>query len=274
MRDVNMALLEHMGEAQKWLKESDREADILGVFLYGSQNYNFADDASDVDTECIVVPSLKELCLNQPVSTEHELPNGEHVAIKDIRLAFKHLRKQNIDDVQLLFTDFYWINPKYADLWEQFLTYRNQIAFGDPYQAVKTIGYQIRDKIKTMGTNPKVLANCIRLDYFIEKYKEGADYLDCIRVPNTMPDGMTKDDLFTLKRCENYTVTDSVTGDLKVVNPAYQKYVDMLTQKYSDVEAVLPDESDTRSIGLMNTVLDQRLLDIIRHKISTETKVL
>ena len=45
---------------------------IIGVFLYGSQNYNMGDEQSDVDTKVLVVPSLADVvCARRPVAFEH-----------------------------------------------------------------------------------------------------------------------------------------------------------------------------------------------------------
>jgi hypothetical protein len=43
---------------------------VLGVFLYGSQNYNCDIEGSDVDTKCILVPDLYHLALH-PLKTTH-----------------------------------------------------------------------------------------------------------------------------------------------------------------------------------------------------------
>ena len=44
--------------------------------------------------------------------------------IKDIRLYFDNFKKQNINFVEILFTDFYLVNPKYKDLWKILLHFR------------------------------------------------------------------------------------------------------------------------------------------------------
>lgn len=259
MRDIATALLEHMTEAQNFLKENDREVNIFGIFLFGSQNYNLSDENSDVDTKCIVVPSVKELCLNQPISAEHSLPNGEHCVIKDIRLAVREFRKMNIDDIQLLYTDYCWINPKYADLWLNLKSNRNQIAYGDKQAAVKTIFYQIKSKLDSLKSNPKVLANSIRLDYFIEQYMADKSYEDCIKVPNVFSDGMTKEKLLTIKRMP-----------VDVIDNEYMTLVERIRYKYEDAECPVK-ETDEKDKAMMNTILDLFLIDTVS-KYITNTK--
>lgn len=57
--------------------------DVLGVFVYGSQNYNLATEDSDVDTVAVLVPSLRKLMLDEKVSKTFEFPD-HHVVVKDL----------------------------------------------------------------------------------------------------------------------------------------------------------------------------------------------
>ena len=93
-KDIMMRLKEHYKAAAALIPE-DR---IVGIFLLGSQNYGMATEKSDVDTKCLIVPSLEDIIFNkQPLSTTHILPNDEYIDIKDIRLIFNNFRKQNIN---------------------------------------------------------------------------------------------------------------------------------------------------------------------------------
>ena len=58
-RDIEQALQEHK---QVILDAGFNENQILGVFLYGSQNYGLATKNSDVDTKVILIPTLEDLC--------------------------------------------------------------------------------------------------------------------------------------------------------------------------------------------------------------------
>jgi len=43
---------------------------VVGVFLYGSQNYELDYSGSDVDSKAIILPTLNDIVFNrQPVST-------------------------------------------------------------------------------------------------------------------------------------------------------------------------------------------------------------
>ena len=77
MRDIDKAIKEHL---EAVLEEGYNESQILGIFLYGSQNYGINTSSSDVDTKCIVLPSLEEICLNkEPKSYTHVRENNEHI---------------------------------------------------------------------------------------------------------------------------------------------------------------------------------------------------
>ena len=54
---------------------------ILGVFLYGSQNYNIHTEDSDIDTKAIYIPTLDEIAAGvAPISKELSYGDkGEHI---------------------------------------------------------------------------------------------------------------------------------------------------------------------------------------------------
>lgn len=259
MKNIDEVLLEHMDEAKRVLKESDRDVKILGIFLYGSQNYNFADEYSDIDTKCIVIPTARDLCLRQPISMEHVLPNEEHCVIKDVRLAVREFRKMNIEDMQLFYTNYYWINQNYNCLWYDLKSKRNQIVHGDKQSVVKSIFHQIQAKLCCLKSSPKDLANVIRLDYFLEQYMTDKPYEDCIKVPDILPDGITREKLMSIKRTS-----------IKLVDNEYMKLVESITNKYKDAECPVKN-TDEKNKAEMNAILDSFLINIVT-KCITETK--
>ena len=102
MRKWEDALKEHK---QAILDKGYKEEQLLGIFLYGSQNYGCETEESDVDTKAIYIPTFEELCFDDPVSKEIQLKNDEHCEIKDIREMVKNFQKQNINFLEILFTD-------------------------------------------------------------------------------------------------------------------------------------------------------------------------
>lgn len=183
---------EHFEEA-KTLFPEDR---IVGCFLQGSQNYGLELPSSDVDTKLIVVPSFKDIALNsKPVSTTHIRANDEHIDLKDIRLYMETFRKQNLNFLEILFTDYFIINPLYADQWNRLVEAREAIAHMNMYRAVKSMkGIALEkyhamehpypskiDLIEKYGFDGKQVHHLIRVDDYLTRYIRGESYKDCLR---------------------------------------------------------------------------------------------
>lgn len=155
--------------------------DWFGIFIQGSQNYNMADENSDIDSKCWFMPSLEQLVLNKPaISHTHIMENEEHVDCKDIREYFKILRKQNINFMEVLFTDYFIINPKYFDLWIDLQIHREQISRSNVYRFLKCCKGTVHEKehalchpypsklhlIDEYGFDAKQLSHAIRVYNF------------------------------------------------------------------------------------------------------------
>ena len=134
---------EHYDEAASILGESH----IIGVFLQGSQNYGLDYEGSDIDTKCIVVPTLEDIAMNKsPISTTHVRENNEHIDLKDVRLYFGTFRKQNLNFLEILFTPYKIINPQYAKWWKMLEEHREDIARYDIQKAINSMYGVAREK--------------------------------------------------------------------------------------------------------------------------------
>ena len=168
---------------------------IVGVFLQGSQNYGLDYEGSDIDTKCIVLPTLEDLIFNRkPVSTTHVLPNEEHLDLKDVRLYFQTFRKQNLNFMEILFTKYKIVNPTYEQYWNRLIENNEQIARYNPVGAVKTMkGIAMEkyhamehrypskvDLIDSIGYDPKQLHHLLRVEEYIKRYVNGENYADCL----------------------------------------------------------------------------------------------
>lgn len=173
--------------------------ELFCLCLQGSQNYGldvYTDEyKSDIDTKAIVIPSLYDVVTNRkPISTTHVLPNNEHLDVKDIRLYFETFRKQNINFVEILFTKFYLVNPKYKDLWDLLLEYREDIAHYNKNAALRCMAGMsmekkkalchpypsIIDKIEKYGYDGKQLHHIIRMYNFITCYALNGTFEECL----------------------------------------------------------------------------------------------
>ena len=197
--EVMKRVKEHYEEALQYFPE-DR---IVGIFLQGSQNYNLDLPTSDVDTKLIVVPTFKDIALNRkPVSTTHIRANDEHIDFKDIRLYVETFRKQNLNFLEILFTDYFIVNPLYAEQWNRLVEAREAIARMNPYRAVKSMkGVALEkyhamehryptklDLIEKYGFDGKQVHHLIRVDDYLARYIDGEDYASCLKpTPELVP---------------------------------------------------------------------------------------
>lgn len=153
-------IMKRVQEHYDYLTQLYPPEQILGVFLYGSQNYGTDTENSDVDTKAILVPTLEDLCLSNPVSKEIHLPNDEHCEVKDIREMVKQFRKQNINFIEILFTKYKIINLRYANTWhEYFISQNESIARYDECKCLKSISGQAKHTIRQNPKDGKKISN-------------------------------------------------------------------------------------------------------------------
>jgi len=134
----------------------------------------------------------------KPISTTRILPNDEHCDVKDIRLYWDCLRKQNINFVELLFTRYFNVNPLYMAPWAKMLEARERIARYNTHAAVRcmkgmalekrkalTHPYPAKESVlKEFGYDPKQLHHILRIHWFLEDYLSGKSYEECLNAPN------------------------------------------------------------------------------------------
>lgn len=146
---------------------------IVGIFVYGSQNYGLDTCSSDIDTKVVVAPSMEDVILNRrPISTVKILPNGEHVEFKDIRLVMDMFRKCSPNWVEILFTRYKIINPFYAHLWDILCVKKNEIAYYNPSRALRVMASMSRNEWNKIQDeyNNKSAALVLRLRQLVFSY--------------------------------------------------------------------------------------------------------
>ena len=185
-------LREHYEEALEYFDESR----IVGIFLQGSQNYGLDYEGSDIDTKLIVLPSFEDIAFNKkPVSTTHVRANEEHIDFKDLRLYMQTFRKQNLNFLEILFTEFKILNPQYEKMWDVLIENRERIARYNEFQAIKSMKGIAMEKYHAMkhpypskldiieahGYDGKQVHHLIRVEDYIERYIAGESYESCLR---------------------------------------------------------------------------------------------
>lgn len=190
-KNIFTGLAAHYVEAMEYFDYSR----IVGIFLQGSQNYGLDYEHSDIDTKLIVTPTFKDIAFNRsPVSTTHVRANEEHIDFKDIRLYIQTFRKQNLNFLEILFTDFRFLNEDYKTEWMRLVENREAIAHYNLFQAIKSMKGIALEKYHAMehaypskvdvlakfGYDPKQVSHLVRVEEFIERYIAGEPYEDCL----------------------------------------------------------------------------------------------
>ena len=158
---------------------------IVGVFLYGSQNYGMADEQSDVDAKVLVVPSLADVvCARRPVAFEHHCDNGEHLCFTDIREFVHQIRKQNPNSMEPLFTEYYVLNPVFKGVWYDLWSQREDFARLNTCKALDTMRHMANKEyhqMKKNGFDHKKLATMFRIEKMMYDYEIGCKYEDVLK---------------------------------------------------------------------------------------------
>ena len=189
---IDARVAEHYDEALEHFSADQ----IVGCFLQGSQNYELDLPGSDVDTKLIVVPTFKDIALNRkPVSTTHIRANDEHIDFKDIRLYMETFRKQNLNFLDIFFTEYEFVQLQNYTQWQRLVKAREEIAHMNMFRAVKSMKGVALEKYHAMehkypskvavleqyGYDPKQLHHIVIIDDFLKRFINGEDYASCMK---------------------------------------------------------------------------------------------
>lgn len=236
---------EHLNEGFEYFPKSR----VVGIFLQGSQNYGLEVEGSDVDTKLIVVPSFKEIAFNsKPHSTTHVRENNEHIDFKDLRLMIGCFRKQNLNFVEVLFTDYKWENPLYQEQWDRLVREREVIARYSPYSAVKTMKGIALEKYHAMeheypaklsilekyGYDGKQLHHLIRVEEYLQRYIAGESYEECLhsKQPEFLKD--IKLQKYSLEQAREMA-KNSIANVVKIADNFCEKYSKNFDKEIDDL---------------------------------------
>lgn len=265
--EIMRRVQDHYNEALQYFPEEQ----IVGVFLQGSQNYELDYKGSDIDTKLIVVPSFRDICLNKkPVSTTHVRANDEHTDWKDVRLYMETFRKQNLNFLEILFTDFYVINPMYKEEWMRLVDAREFIARMNEFRAVKSMKGIALEKFHAMehryptkadiidkyGYDGKQVSHLIRVYDYLRRYIEGEPYKDCL-----IPSAHLRKIIMDYKMLNVYSLEEA-----RVAAKAYLDQVVELADKFC---AEYPDHEEP----WIRDLLEDVSYSIMKISVERELKV-
>ena len=218
---------EHWEEAIS-LYPKDR---IVGIFCQGSQNYNLNDENSDMDSKCLVCPSIEDFYKGKEMGRgnfTHYRENSEHIVFTDVRGYAGHLKSGSPNFVELLFSKAFIVNPMYADLWEKLISRREEIARYNSNMAIKSMNRMIQSKsgnlaakktyptrmyiLEDLDYDPKELSHEIRVYYLLKDFIEGKSFQDCLLGIKETEEETTKNrqHIIDLKRNPTYNYKEAV----------------------------------------------------------------
>ena len=262
---ITQGLMRHIEEFEKCYPDLE----MFVLVLQGSQNYGLDiytnEYKSDIDTKIIVIPSLEDVVMNKkPISTTHILPNNEHLDIKDIRLYFDNFKKQNINFIEILFSPYYIVNPKYRDLWEELVADRELVAHYNTNQALRCMSGMsmekrkalchpypsLIDKIEKYGYDGKQLHHIIRMCDFIYAYTHNNSYKECLKY-------LPHREMMMKAKLNEYTLEEALQ---------LADYFDNQTKELKDFYLLKEDVINQSALDLLNKIQ----YNVIRRNLKNE----
>lgn len=229
--------------------------EVVAIFLQGSQNYNCDEYSeeymSDIDTKCIILPTLEDIvCGCSPYSHTHVCANDEHIDIKDIRVMFEMFKKQNSSYIELLFTPYYYVNPKYEMLFRELLRLSEAIARMHPNQALRAMSGTSMEKLKALehpypgtmdkinkyGYDPKQLHHILRINDLITRFVAKEEPYKNILIPKQVDYLIkVKKGLYSLEEARRIAFeTDQDTKRIKTEYITEDEFIDLETKQALD----------------------------------------
>lgn len=222
-------VMDRIQEHYQYASKNFEKNNIIGIFLVGSQNYGTDLPTSDVDTRLVVAPTLEEIYQNKRgESSTIYLPNTkEQINIKDIRCLFSEFKKQNINSLEILYTDYCIVNELYKSIWQSLIDEREDISHYNKRRAIKAIKGNLFNTYNRMYLdngmiNKKQVANLVRYEYFLRNFINGEPYAKCLR-----PDGQAKEYITQIRTGEMgeasmKIIADSTKQTLEILLNAYE----------------------------------------------------
>lgn len=253
---------EHYEEAQLYYPKER----IIGIFYNGSANYGLDCENSDVDTKCLIVPTIEEISkLKEPVSHTHVRANNEHIDFKDIREYIKTFKKQNLNFLEILFTPYYILseNEKYKEIWNKLVYWREGITHFNEVRAIKSMvgimfnKYHMAFTSATAPTCPfgydaKSFMHIMRVYEYIEKYIAGLSYEQCLKSSQAEYLKFLKNGHLSLEAAKK--MADEALEIIKIMSDKY-------------TSSVIKEENYT---NLINNVLDEAAYNFILEAFSKD----
>ena len=257
---IQDSLDRHWEFLNKWAEENGYT--VAALFLQGSQNYGLdlytEEYKSDVDTKAIILPKFEDFILNrEQFSKTLVLDNDEHCDVKDIRMMFNMFRKANIQYIELLYTDYYIVNPNFQWFFDELIGMRDIIidypklfktCYGMTLEKQKALCHpypSIKWKIDKWGYDGKQLSHLIRVHFFLQRIRKDG-FLD---KDTFITEDEIKEDLITIKLNKLDKSADEVVASADGFCEMTKTLVDeMLAEDWVEPDIKLLDDLLVRAL--------------------------
>ena len=208
---------------------------IAFISIYGSQNYHLAGPRSDIDSECFIFPAMDDLCFAKtPTSFKISTEYGD-IYVKDIRLMFDELRKCSPNILELLASNYIWINKEYQYYILSILKNVDTFAKLNTYKLLKGLEGLVKRYCTPSTVSPKFIVNAARIKQMIQRIineenfsstliPENAVVLFNNKYRNSEPDDLLK--LTTIKIECNEILSNYFNTHNSIFQPKIKELID------------------------------------------------
>lgn len=179
----NEEILRVLNNKNQQYKNEYSEDRIFGTFVIGLANYGYAENADEIKTITIYLPSFDELCTARPQATSELI---------DIRFFYQPDNIIKYNYLEILFSDYKIINPRYKEIFEEYFEqHKDLIAY-----------YSIQDRIAAVMTRVETA------------YEEG-DMFETYRLYLAATAYLKKENIYNCYHLNVDTVTDALLWSAK-----------------------------------------------------------
>lgn len=245
-----------------------RGYEVIGVFLFGSQNYKVSTETSDIDVKAMVLPSLDNIVFGKTEISERVKRDNGELVIYDIDSIHKSIVKQATNFVEILFTKYKIMNPEYVHLYAPMFDSREAIAdlnrfkvlhctlsmAQNKYKMLFHASPSNQDRIELKGYDYKAFAEILRLyDFLAARYYGKRKYEDSLISKNV-------EKLILIKQGNSEFNIDAVKDLADKVIWRMQTLVDRYSKNVGEV-------IDDKSINLIHEVTKNTILRYIKTEV-------
>ena len=152
------------------------EHQVLMLSLYGSQNYRIENENSDIDCECFIFPTKKNIIFGESLYSTCITTEYGTCHVKDIRAAFNELRKSSPNILEIFASPYMIINEEYNAIIEEICFDVDYLAHLSPYKLMRGLDGLYNKYRKEMMISNKAYANMLRIENMMTSVLHGKDY--------------------------------------------------------------------------------------------------